>query len=584
MNPTKAEIEEEKDTTAWVSAPVVVEPLVEPFKKRSRRKKRRGEKKNSTGFCGFGKVTKENLKKPKGWKNLFEWILYIIPCLIKKVGVRMSVLSKGSATETLHDQKWFVNSCFEFCYIFIAYLFANALFFYVYIEKLRSLHYGINRYLYYFIKLLLFLPDVIYVGIHDVIPFSFKKFGLHLSYTKEDEHEDPSKISSAVRLANVATEYASKIPGVKTASNIANAADAGVGYVVNSTKSLANVAADYASKLPGLQTASNSNTADKGGGLMNVVADYASKLPDLQTASNIADAGGDLMNGTKSLANATLSRLADATGVSKSISNSVKQKSSSTVSSPENVHYCCSFLILFMICYILVYFLLDKLGKMFLQVFDYKADKTVIIFIIGSWVYYMFNSFMDYLKMGFIGPIFFMIGQFIYLCVSIMLAPIAQMIFVVYFFYVFSGNIYSFDSIFGTQFSGLEKSSFELAKDRIQAVKPADDTCLGTMNSVAQTYIYKYFLHVIMMLFFFYKSMESFITLKVSNFKWYFGVLNFLVFCGLSYLYSYFRDPEQKSQSGGGETSISITSILTGLGFVGLVFVIPMSVILAKYK
>jgi hypothetical protein len=177
-----------------------------------------------------------------------------------------------------------------------------------------------------------------------------------------------------------------------------------------------------------------------------------------------------------------------------------------------------------------------------------------------------------------------------------MLAPIAQMIFVIYFFFVFSGNIYTFDSIFGTELSGKKESLFDLAKAKIQApteVSDENETCLGSMNTVAQKYIHKYFLLVITILFFFYKSMESFITLKVSNFKWYFGVLNFILFFSLSYLYKVFYADSSSSASidlvasvglNTEKKSLSMKYILLGLGFVSLVFVIPMSVILAKYK
>jgi hypothetical protein len=314
--------------------------------------------------------------------------------------------------------------------------------------------------------------------------------------------------------------------------------------------------------------------------------------------------------------------------------------------SPDQVHYCCSFLILFMICYILVYFLLDKFGKMFLQVFDYKADKTVIMFIIGSWVYYMFNSFFDYVKVGMFGPVAFMIGQFLYLCISVMLAPIAQMLFVVYFFYVFSGNIYSFDSVTGMELSSLKEKHaslinqnptlFSLVNGYINppVEESVPDSFWGTMNDVARKYVYPYFLLVLMILFFFYKGLESAITLKVKNFKWYFTIINFVTLIGLGALYRFAPKvaetarkvaktastlftqhktnsglPESNDkmnygnvvdpknyinptngtnnylQSGGGEaTPLSITSILTGFGFISLVFVIPMSVILAKFK
>jgi len=351
-----------------------------------------------------------------------------------------------------------------------------------------------------------------------------------------------------------------------------------------------------------------------------------------------------------------------------------------------------------MICYILVYFLLDKFGKMFLQVFDYKADKTIILFIIGSWVYYMFFSFFDYVKVGMFGPLAFMIGQFLYLCISVMLAPIGQMLFVLYFFYVLTGNYHTFFAIPDIWRFDEEKrknpSIFTQVNEKINETHLDDSSFLGTMNTCIQTYFYKYFLLVIMILFFFYKGIESAITLKVKNFKWYFTIINFIILYCLGALYlfnpelaktasslaktfslfaqqntnsnidpnsglpavrsgdpnytvinhnnyknpsintsvkataasvkaavdnypvapnnknpaatvnNYLVAPNNKNpaevdpahnypyhhhryRGGGGDANpnpLSATTVLTGLGFVSLVFVIPMSVILAKYK
>jgi hypothetical protein len=112
--------------------------------KKLKAKEKKPFKKDKPIWCHLRPVNKRNLKKPSGWHNLFEWILYLIPCMIKKLAEKITDLLKGDKKSIEYAKKWFIRSSFEFSYIFIAYYFTYCIFYNVHIEKLK----GIEDFLY----------------------------------------------------------------------------------------------------------------------------------------------------------------------------------------------------------------------------------------------------------------------------------------------------------------------------------------------------------------------------------------------------------------------------------------------------
>jgi hypothetical protein len=503
-------------------------------------------------------VNKNNLKRPHGWHNLFEWILYLIPCLIQKLAEAMTKLLKGNKNSIDFAKKWFIRSSFEFCYIFIAYYFTFCIFYYVHIEKLK----GIEDFLY---------GDNFFFG-RNMIPKLFDK-----KQVAGPEAEGKQEGGNPI------TIYPNPIENIKTSmSDSMNMLGTGMESGMNM---LGTGMGTLTTSIFGYFTACMYV-------LPNIFSfSLTTVLPKLFTALKIQDS------------------------------------------------YACTFLLIFVIMYIIVYFLLDKFGQMFLNVFYWKPDKSLIIFIIIGWII----SFGDLMKipkgpepmtqlknnlkrLGILGPTLIVIGYLVHLAVSLGLSGVATLLFLFFFFSTCLGIFLPSDfysKVTETVISNsIPKTIIDTAPDPVEwATNPLFDTPkdentvssipdqnnflkmlpnLSTeseppeeqtekqkqqpepkqmnLNSFLRT-IYPFFLKVIFCLFFFYKFLESMIFLSKpstsargrSEKKGLIGfwapimIINLIAFiiCFLSYYYS--KNTQTDTSPQVGVNSDNQTSIVDNL-------------------
>ena len=427
-----------------------------PMKKRNSKKKHNKKKKKKsktlkkmTIFCGLGPVTKENLKKPIGWHNLFEWILFLIPCLMKElanqsINAAYIMQPNPNKLEKEYDKKWFIRSCYEFCYIFITYFFTYSLFYYMYIKE------GGVPYFIDWIEVQQSSVDDTLTNIQTMLPNELTK-----------------NIPFSGMLPN---ELTKNIPFSGTSSKL------------------------------------------KSGSILQEILLYLIEclliLPNIFTFC------------TRNVLPLFFKFIF------------------------INQLNACFFLLLFVVLYIIVYFLLNKFSKMFLNIFLWKPDKSVILFIIIGWFSTFFHIDLApkdlsiskiWKRVKVFSPISFVIESLFHLIISIALWGVATLIFLVFFFSILTG----FPLIWNPGLSHVYHEVNKMIKTRNSS---------SPMNEKLITYVFeKSFLCVILMLFFFYKFLESGITLKLKELKGIFMVLNFLLFCFVGFFYNYYVSNENNS-------------------------------------
>ena len=153
---------------------------------------------------------------------------------------------------------------------------------------------------------------------------------------------------------------------------------------------------------------------------------------------------------------------------------------------------------------------------MFLQVFEYKADSSIYIFIVFAWIIYLIQN-----SVRVVAYIFGSMGLFIpyiivHLLLSLMGAPICQLIFVVYVAYALVGSPSNLKDL-GLSFIFKTVKSFfvDVEIDTLKSVASSNTTILGGFDNLAYLYGYRYFTFFIFMLFFFFKTIQGAIELKI---------------------------------------------------------------------
>ena len=307
----------------------------------------------------------------------------MIPCLIQKLAEAMTKLLKGNKKSIDFAKKWFIRSAHEFCYIFIAYYFTKCIFYYVHIEKLK----GIEDFLY---------GDRSFTK-RDIIPNIFDK--KQVGRQKED---DPT------------ANFLSIVPGSEKLKNVGKE----IGNFGKGIGSLKEGMGNFGKGIGSLKDGIGSGMNMLGigmGSITTIIFGYFTAcmyvLPNIFSFS----------------LSTVLPKLFEALKIQDS--------------------YACTFLLIFVIMYIIVYFLLHKFGQMFLNVFYWKPDKSMIIFIIIGWII----SFGDLMKipkgpnphleiqnnlkrLQVLGPTLIIIGYLVHLAVSLGLSGVATLLFLFFFF------------------------------------------------------------------------------------------------------------------------------------------------------
>ena len=119
-------------------------------KKKAKKRENKTKKKASKGESGrpflskefgFTYVTRKSLNSGKGWRNLFNIILFIVPALIMYIAdkiVNFDIL-EITASARKKDKLWIYTSGIEFFQIFVAAYIASSLYHMVFVERHRSI-------------------------------------------------------------------------------------------------------------------------------------------------------------------------------------------------------------------------------------------------------------------------------------------------------------------------------------------------------------------------------------------------------------------------------------------------------------
>lgn len=195
------------------------------------------------------------------------------------------------------------------------------------------------------------------------------------------------------------------------------------------------------------------------------------------------------------------------------------------------------------ICYLFFYFLslffcsffLDKLVQMFLDVFEFKANPLIYVFVVFGFIAYITNLDLKNKILSTILNIFYIIYIILHLLFSITLAPIAQLIFTIYMLLFFSGGPTYVIAFVKGLINGRS-----IVSERVSESEKSDLSFWGNFDNFLYKYVYKNFFAFMLLIFFFYKALHSLIpptNLKIYNLKLGVGFLNGCATIGLLLIY-----------------------------------------------
>jgi hypothetical protein len=177
------------------------------------------------------------------------------------------------------------------------------------------------------------------------------------------------------------------------------------------------------------------------------------------------------------------------------------------------------FTCLFMMCYFLVYFFLDEIGKMFLNVFDYRASSSMYMFIVFAWLFYLFVSFSQKNFWAMALNYLWVIATIILLALSMAIAPIAQLLFVIYVLYACIGSLQDIKQFLFRLIGGRDNDSFVYNTEEIlkNSMFSNQTELRGGFDHIMYKYGIKYILFFLMLLFFLFKTIQGFTDFKIST-------------------------------------------------------------------
>ena len=172
------------------------------------------------------------------------------------------------------------------------------------------------------------------------------------------------------------------------------------------------------------------------------------------------------------------------------------------------------FICIFILCYFLVYFFLERLTTMFLDALLFKANGSMYTFLIVGWVIMFITNLSSFIAI--LSTLFYIIGMILYLVFSLYCAPMAQMFFVFYVLYAFLGTPVDWlkmalDGLFGSKTGAMAEVSLSLQQSTQSDQK---DFFFG-FDYLLHKYCYKYLFLFLMILFFLFKTIQSAIELKL---------------------------------------------------------------------
>jgi len=224
----------------------------------------------------------------------------------------------------------------------------------------------------------------------------------------------------------------------------------------------------------------------------------------------------------------------------------------------------CLFLIIYMFCY----HFMGTWASMFLQIFEFKANPSIYMFILIAWVnYFITNRVSIALTIFSSGIFFFVIKMILHLVLSFVAAPLAQLMFVLYCAYTFLGSPMDILSFITSWFIPETETFFQKAAYNIAGSINSDpETLFGSFDKLSYKYGYRFFFFFVMILFFFFKTIQSATELQVSQVRQYIGTTNAYITATMLiiYLAKYFQDDPMPTQdfsvSSKSETEMTIDS------------------------
>ena len=194
------------------------------------------------------------------------------------------------------------------------------------------------------------------------------------------------------------------------------------------------------------------------------------------------------------------------------------------------------FTFIFITCYYFSYFFLDKFVKMFLDVFEYKADPSIFVFLIAGWAYFLVsNSDKWYATLA--TTAFFLVS-IILLVVSLLMSPMAQLLLVVYVIYTLVGSPSTIYKSLTTLFMKRKDTVFEQVNIQVAQSKLSNtNTIFGGFDQLLYKYAFKYLFFFLVMLFFAFKTIQSAFELNITTIRTYITTINAYITATLLVIY-----------------------------------------------
>ena len=197
------------------------------------------------------------------------------------------------------------------------------------------------------------------------------------------------------------------------------------------------------------------------------------------------------------------------------------------------------FACMFIIMYFFVYFFLDEIANMFLGIFDYRANPMMYMFIVFAWLFNVFANVSTSIESQAFGPILYVVGSIIILAVSMIIAPFAQLFFVLYLLYAFIGSPREImKNVMGLMGSSDNTSIIYNTKETINLSDESDQTKLLTgFDYVVYTYGVKYVIFFLMFLFFLFKTIQGFSEYQIDTVRGLVSIFNICITIVMFILY-----------------------------------------------
>jgi hypothetical protein len=207
----------------------------------------------------------------------------------------------------------------------------------------------------------------------------------------------------------------------------------------------------------------------------------------------------------------------------------------------------CLFLIIYMFCY----HFMGTWANMFLQIFEFKANPSIYMFILIGWISYCIKHRYTIREYIFKLKIFYFLFTILHLIFSFVVAPLAQLMFVLYCAYTFLGSPMDILSFITSWFIPETDTFFQKAAYNIAGSNNSDpETLFGSFDKLSYKYGYRFFFFFVMILFFFFKTIQSATELQVSQVRQYIGTTNAYITATMLiiYLAKYFQDDPMPTQ------------------------------------